>query len=420
MRTLFRWPRIATLTLALTALLAAASPPPVHASLYGPTVSVSYFYDDLAPYGRWVDVPGYGWCWSPEVSGGWRPYCYGSWEYTDAGWAWDSDEPWGWAVFHYGSWLDDPFYGWIWVPGTVWGPAWVAWRVDAYDIGWAPLPPGVSWSATFGLSGGSNAEFIPAQRWCFVERRHFVDRGVNARLFPVERNRALIAHAPLRLDYSTRNGRPFNRGEDVARIERTVGRPVQRMRIEDASAPVRGPGARADGRVGFFRPDVHKAQWGEMPRPGRGRAGRFTQPTGGNEGSRMSPRMEQLAPQRADQQRTYRPRINESPQRRESPRPVTERAPGERWNAAPQARLETPPRRQWQTPPQPPARVEAPQRGRWDAPQSGYQPPQRGRPEALPRRDYNPSRQRGPQANARPMQQRDDREKQRGRHGKGG
>ena len=31
--------------------------------------------------------------------------------------------------------------GWCWVPGTLWGPAWVAWRAGRVNVGWAPLPP---------------------------------------------------------------------------------------------------------------------------------------------------------------------------------------------------------------------------------------------------------------------------------------
>ena len=87
------------------------------------------FYDDLAPYGRWVYVSGPGWVWSPyNTPAGWQPYQMGHWVYTDYGWTWASDESFGWAVYHYGRWNYDPSYGWVWAPGTEWGPAWVAWH----------------------------------------------------------------------------------------------------------------------------------------------------------------------------------------------------------------------------------------------------------------------------------------------------
>ena len=86
-------------------------------------------YEDLAPYGDWVYVSGPGWVWSPYgVEAGWRPYQVGHWVLTDYGWTWASDESFGWAAYHYGRWNEDPHYGWVWVPGTEWGPAWVAWH----------------------------------------------------------------------------------------------------------------------------------------------------------------------------------------------------------------------------------------------------------------------------------------------------
>ncbi len=99
-------------------------------------------YAPLAAEGTWVEVGGYGRCWHPTgVAVEWRPYCYGHWVWTDCGWYWASDEPWGWACYHYGTWVDDPGFGWVWVPGIEWAPAWVSWRVGGGYIGWAPLPP---------------------------------------------------------------------------------------------------------------------------------------------------------------------------------------------------------------------------------------------------------------------------------------
>jgi len=95
-------------------------------------VTYNYFYDTLSPYGTWIDVDGYGYCWQPTVvvlNGGWRPYCdRGRWLYTNLGWYWHSDYSWGWATFHYGRWFSHPRWGWCWYPGYVWGPSWVSWR----------------------------------------------------------------------------------------------------------------------------------------------------------------------------------------------------------------------------------------------------------------------------------------------------
>src|SRR5689334_4879753 len=41
----------------------------------------------------------------------------------------------------YGTWYNDSDYGWVWVPGYTWGPAWVTWQYTDDYVGWAPLPP---------------------------------------------------------------------------------------------------------------------------------------------------------------------------------------------------------------------------------------------------------------------------------------
>ena len=78
----------------------------------GSDVTVAYFRDDLAPYGRWFQVPTYGWAWRPyNVATNWEPYTVGRWLYTDYGWTWVSDEPWGRSPYHYGRRLWDDRYG---------------------------------------------------------------------------------------------------------------------------------------------------------------------------------------------------------------------------------------------------------------------------------------------------------------------
>ena len=87
-------------------------------------VSVSYqvFYDDLSPYGTWINSP-YGYFWMPDAGSGFTPYCTnGNWVYTEDGWTWVSDYPWGWAPFHYGRWYTDATYGPVWFPGNEWSP----------------------------------------------------------------------------------------------------------------------------------------------------------------------------------------------------------------------------------------------------------------------------------------------------------
>lgn len=93
----------------------------------------------LEPYGHWYDDRDLGRVWRPQVSVSWLPYADGYWAASPWGWTWVSSEPWAWT-FHYGSWAWTDAYGWVWLPGTTWGPAWVTWFwADGY-VGWTPLP----------------------------------------------------------------------------------------------------------------------------------------------------------------------------------------------------------------------------------------------------------------------------------------
>ncbi len=133
---------------AAPAAAAPANPPPAGVN--------NNYYDALSPYGRWVNIDGYGWCWQPTTAvtdPGWRPYGNaGRWIYTDDGWYWQSDYSWGGLAFHYGRWFDDPACGWCWWPDNVWAPSWVTWAYNDAYCGWAPLPPFSCWTAGLGFT----------------------------------------------------------------------------------------------------------------------------------------------------------------------------------------------------------------------------------------------------------------------------
>ncbi|MHB8520037.1 MAG: DUF6600 domain-containing protein [Limisphaerales bacterium] len=166
---------------------------PVYAAM---PEQANHFYDSLAPYGTWYETPDYGWCWQPSVAviqPAWRPYSdYGRWLDSDCGWYWQSDYSWGWAPFHYGRWCRNDRFGWMWVPGTVWGPSWVSWRRSPQYCGWAPLPPAAIYAGGggftyFGASVGVGFGFgLTALDFTFVPFRHFGDRNpASFRLSPV-------------------------------------------------------------------------------------------------------------------------------------------------------------------------------------------------------------------------------------------
>lgn len=240
-------------------------------SRIGVQLDIGLFYDELAPYGDWVLVERHGWVWTPHsVPPGWGPYTVGRWVYCDDyGWTWASDWEWGWAPFHYGRWYYDSLYGWTWVPGTEWGPAWVAWRSGTGYIGWAPLPPEVSWHAGVGLDlGRVNLDVaITPTSWCFVEERHILVPSVREYLVLPARNVTIIRSAPYVTRYTVVRDRVVNLSLSVERVERVVGHRVTRSRVVVVdSAPrafSRDVGA-AEIRV--FRPVISKAPPSRSPR----------------------------------------------------------------------------------------------------------------------------------------------------------
>ncbi|MBI1807753.1 MAG: hypothetical protein HYR76_11955 [Ignavibacteria bacterium] len=223
-----------------------------HVELEG---SVGFFYSSLSPYGQWVDSR-FGYAWRPiHIVRGWRPYLYGQWIWTDYGWYWVSNEPFGWATFHYGRWHYDDYYGWIWIPDDVWGPAWVEWRYDDDYIGWAPLTPYASFSVNVGISF-SSGWVTPVHYWNFVSCRNFTSPGVVEYIQPLERTRRLFGTTRGAVDIRFEGNRVINRGIDVGFVERRTNTRVNRVEVVQRD--------RADGdrlvrdanreRVEVFRP----------------------------------------------------------------------------------------------------------------------------------------------------------------------
>jgi len=213
-----------------------------------PRVAVSFFYEELAPDGYWVEDVEYGTVWYPRRRArDWQPYVYGRWVWTsDYGWYWDSYEDWGWATYHYGRWVYTAAYGWVWVPDGEWGPAWVEWRTGGGYVGWAPLPPEVRWRRGRFVYAGINLT-APRYRsgWIFVTEAHLVSDNLQRHRTPRSRNAALLTASVRATNYAVVGARIVNRSVNIGRISAATGvriapRPVVRSRVK----------ARGDGRTG--------------------------------------------------------------------------------------------------------------------------------------------------------------------------
>jgi hypothetical protein len=269
-------------TLSTTPSADTTQPPPAQ------VVNFDYFHDQLAPFGTWVQVAGYGWCWHPDaainLNPDFRPYYdNGQWVYTENGWFWQSNYTWGDIPFHYGNWIIDPTYGWLWVPGYTWGPAWVFWRQAEADgcIGWAPLPPGAvfvdgGWMF-HGVRYGVDFDFgLGANFFVFVGYDHFHDGFFRMRgheyafHVPRERVREVYGRSVLRNEFRRdAYGRLVNDGIGRDRIERLTNHREEVARFDERN-PV---GDRA--RLNTPRPEQSVGRPGE---PGHEQVGRVFRP----------------------------------------------------------------------------------------------------------------------------------------------
>ena len=138
-------------------------------------------YANLADYGAWQNVPGYGYAWAPGNQTNFAPYQNGQWVWEQGyGYTWVPSQQWGYAPAHYGSWFYNQQYGgWLWQPpasqyqatpsalASAWAPAMVAFFLsgeganaanfangyNSGNIGWIPLAPGEPYQPWYAQGG---------------------------------------------------------------------------------------------------------------------------------------------------------------------------------------------------------------------------------------------------------------------------
>jgi hypothetical protein len=305
-----------------------------------PINSLDVFYDQLSPYGVWVDDPRAGRVFIPDQAG-YVPYTNGHWQYTDVGMVWVSSEPFAWATSHYGRWWWSDEYGrWVWVPDTTWGPAWVDWRYTDGLYGWAPMAP------AFALGFGYVA---PIDSWSFCPAEHIVD--VDARRFFLPRDRVVTV---------VRDSRPVTTYANVGNTRVVYGPPPESLR---SNGVTRQPLTREPRQMGRLQPqELQQAQ------------------------TRARERMPQFE-QRNQARLQARPQLNAAV-RRAGAQPATGRAPEPRQPEREHAQPTQPrPEREQTTPTQPtPPRVES-----RPEPQTRAEPQPHARPEARPQPEARPS-----------------------------
>ncbi len=122
--------------------------------------AVIYFaqkYSNL--YGEWVWDDFCGYVWRSSYNdyypwGNWQPYYYGSWRELNGQLFWVPEEKWGWVPYHLGVWLWSKKYGWVWMPGSAFAPAWATWDLTMDYYSWRPWTLWDWNSSYYGYGGG--------------------------------------------------------------------------------------------------------------------------------------------------------------------------------------------------------------------------------------------------------------------------
>lgn len=143
---------------------------------------------------------------------------------------------WGWAPFHYGRWFYNDPYGWMWMPGHEWAPAWVTWGYCNGYYGWAPLSPHVGLGVSIG-----NTRNPPANYWNFVPSQHMNKANVNHYIVNnnsevtnnLAQNVTIINNNTGNTSRGTSDAKLlYNRGPAVRDVEKQTGQHIQPVPIQ--------------------------------------------------------------------------------------------------------------------------------------------------------------------------------------------
>lgn len=280
-------------------------------------------YDSLAPYGAWRYVPAFGThLYFPYVDRSWRPYYYGHWVRTTFGMTWVSHEPWGDIPHHYGNWVYVAPFGWGWVPGWEYSPAWVTWSVSDGYVGWAACPPRgyryphfrdyhsgvrVSWYGHRGPYGYHDSG-LDFSFWIFVGSRDFYHQ-------PVYRH-ALARPAMLSL-WKTKRVQPVGPRLDVNAVQKVTREKIRTVSLDKVKREVGGR------KLEVYSPRGQK----EFIRSGEDAAKRsYVKPARAeSKGSRVRvDRVESPGPAKSREVRADRPQPTKRVERTESAKPKRE------------------------------------------------------------------------------------------------
>jgi len=262
------------------------TPPP-------PASSYQTFYDELSPYGSWIDYPNYGYVWRPNVEPDFRPYATnGHWVYSDAGWTWVSNYSWGWAAFHYGRWFYEGGYGWLWLPGHEWAPAWVTWGRSGNYYGWAPIAPKVNISEGRWTPPENSWNFVPAEH---ITKPNVVNYVVAHNNTTITNNTTIVKNVTIINNVTNNhitnnnvtnnvtnnnitNNVVYNKGPEVTEVENVANIKVQHVVINENAKP--GAASLSNNKLFVYRPVIRPAVETDAKKPAPQRVETYRQGNG--------------------------------------------------------------------------------------------------------------------------------------------
>lgn len=171
----------------------------------------SSYERDLDGHGSWVYVSSIrSYAWRPfGVGRSWRPYYDGYWAWSPSGSVWVSHEPWGWLPYHYGRWTYAAGYGWVWLPASVYSPAWVYWIYGRSYVGWVPAgwydcyPAYWNWryqphygrgiDVGFGFYGRVSLRNVNLEGWTFVDSNSLYSRRADQASLTIDAVRSRLS-----------------------------------------------------------------------------------------------------------------------------------------------------------------------------------------------------------------------------------
>jgi hypothetical protein len=361
------------------------------------SVNFQVFYDDLSPYGTWINTEEYGYAWMPDVADDFMPYnTNGYWIYTDAGWTWVSDYSWGWAPFHYGRWYYDSEYGNMWVPGNEWGPGWVSWRQSEGYYGWAPIGPGISIDMAYG-----NNYNIPYDRWTFVKNNNFGRSNINRYYMNRSNNNTIYNHSTVinNMQSNRENNARYNGGPDRDDVQKRTGRQINSIPVRSNNTPGQQV-SKSEYKV--YKPKIEQNNdGGQKPVPAQVKNIKEMRTIKNrndvNTGTQNNPQQSKPQPDKQNQ-----PQPNQQPQQQTKQQPQQERQPNKNQPTPlpaqqPQKQPAWPQQRQQPIPQREPNKQQ-PRQNQIPQPQQDrqpvrQQPQQRQMPQPQKQQDKQPSQQ---------------------------